>query len=128
MFVRYVSHEIRTPLNTTLLGLNLLGSEVTAGDVEPAVLSDLIQDATGSCMIAIDILNDLLMYEKIDGGLLDLERAETKVWPFVEDVLKVFLIQVNVGAVKLFVFLLYFSTITQTHNNPMHNYRPRVAM
>ena len=95
MFVRYVSHEIRTPLNTTLLGLNLLGNEVRDGTADENVLAELIQDATGSCTIAIGILNDLLMYEKIDGGLLTLERAETPVWSFVEDVLKVFLIQVR---------------------------------
>jgi signal transduction histidine kinase len=91
-----VSHEIRTPLNTTLLGLNLLENDIKDGVMDTAVLTDLISDATSSCTIAIGILNDLLMYEKIDGGLLTLERAETPVWEFVEGVLKVFLIQVRV--------------------------------
>ena len=94
MFVRYVSHEIRTPLNTTLLGLNLLENDLKEGETDTAVLSELISDATSSCTIAIGILNDLLMYEKIDGGLLTLERAETPVWEFVEGVMKAFLIQV----------------------------------
>lgn len=93
--MRNVSHEIRTPLNTTLLGLNLLETEVKEGVLDPSVLADLIGDATGSCSIAINILNDLLNYEKIDGGLLTLERAEMPVWGFVEGVLKVFLIQVS---------------------------------
>mgnify|MGYP005998402307 CR=1 FL=1 len=96
VFVRYVSHEIRTPLNTTQLGLDLLGNEVKEGVTDPAVLTDLISDATSSCAIAITILNDLLMYEKIDGGLLTLERSEMPVWSFVESVMKVFLIQVSV--------------------------------
>jgi signal transduction histidine kinase len=95
LFVRYVSHEIRTPLNTTLLGLNLLETDIKEGVTDTAVLTELISDATSSCTIAIGILNDLLMYEKIDGGLLTLERAETPVWEFVEGVLKVFLIQVR---------------------------------
>jgi signal transduction histidine kinase len=95
LFVRYVSHEIRTPLNTTLLGLNLLENDLKDGVDDRAVLGELVSDATSSCTIAIGILNDLLMYEKIDGGLLTLERAETPVWAFVEGVLKVFLIQVR---------------------------------
>jgi signal transduction histidine kinase len=95
IFVRYVSHEIRTPLSTTLMGLNLLENELKQGNIDCGSLMEMISDATGSCGIAIEILNDLLLYEKIDGGLLTLEKAPVNVWKFVNDVLKVFLIQVS---------------------------------
>jgi len=95
LFVRYVSHEIRTPPNTTLLGLNLLQEELQAGILDATALGEVVQDSTGSCTIAIGILNDLLLYEKIDGGLLTLEREEMSLWAFVEDTLRVFLIQVG---------------------------------
>ena len=103
LFVRYVSHEIRTPMNTTLLGLNLLQTDLKEGVLDPTVLSEVVSDSTGSCTIAIGILNDLLLYEKIDGGLLTLEKEEMSMWSFVEDTLKVFLIQVS-----LTIFLLFY--------------------
>lgn len=93
-----MSHEIRTPLNTTLLGLNLIGKEIIekhAQLADTAYISEMVSDATNSCIIAIDILNDLLLYEKIDGGLLTLKREELPMWPFLQEVLRVFLIQVN---------------------------------
>lgn len=98
VFVRHVSHEIRTPLNTTILGLKLLENELNCADKEErdeTYLVDLIADVNSSCVIACDILNDLLLYEKIDGGLVSLEASEHNAWDFVVDVLKVFRIQVR---------------------------------
>lgn len=37
------------------------------------------------------------MYEKIDGGLLTLEREEVPLWSFVQETLRVFLIQVKLA-------------------------------
>lgn len=117
--MRHVSHEIRTPLNTTLLGLKLLNTEMnirspsdrsSSSDIKPyksprvgdttsprsdAVLYDLISDIRSSTLTAVDILNDLLLYEKIDGGLASLEKSEHNAWEFFVDVLKVFRIQVS---------------------------------
>ena len=108
--MRYVSHEIRTPMNTTLIGLELLKKEVklfcrasearkcehlegVSNEAEESLL-ELIHDTSQSCDIAIEILNDLLLYEKIDGGLLVLEEKEILLWPFILDVLKLFDVQV----------------------------------
>ena len=99
-FVRYVSHEIRTPLNSVWLGLQLLAKEAKKQqqqykDVEMSSLLDLIQDTSHACSIAIDILNDLLLSEKIDDGLMTLETAVVNVQVFVEDVVKSFVLQVS---------------------------------
>lgn len=124
--MRHVSHEIRTPLNTTLLGLKLLNTEMNlrspsdrstnSDTIKPykspvdingtsprsdAVLYDLISDIRSSTLTAVDILNDLLLYEKIDGGLASLEKAELNAWDFFVDVLKVFRIQVSCLGVLL---------------------------
>ena len=71
-FVRHVSHEIRTPLNVVMSGLELLRSPGMA--LSPDAL-DIITDMRGACAIAIDILNDLLTYEKLDSDLLVLEKS-----------------------------------------------------
>jgi len=99
-FVRYVSHEIRTPMNSAWLGLQLLAKEAKKlqqqhEEVEMSSFLDLIQDTSHACNIAIDILNDLLLYEKIDGGLMTLETAVVNVQVFVEDVVKSFVLQVS---------------------------------
>jgi len=99
-------------MNTTLLGLNLLQTDLKEGLLDPNMLSEVVSDSTGSCTIAINILNDLLLYEKIDGGLLTLEKEEMSMWGFVEETLKVFLIQVSVDYISFFLF--FFHSIHQT--------------
>lgn len=118
-FVRYVSHEIRTPLNAACLGLQLLEHEVKkrCADMSTKIsdessekdsnesnsksvqncnkLVELITDISQACNISIEILNDLLMYEKIDGGLMVLEKQEISLGSFVEEVLKLFSVQVK---------------------------------
>ena len=90
-FVRYVSHEIRTPLNTVYLGIQLLTTELkklssrSSHDddydttnllLESAVvkkLQDIVNDIGESCFVSIDILNDLLLIDKIEEGNLNLD-------------------------------------------------------
>lgn len=102
VFVRYVSHEIRTPLNTALLGMKLLSNEMKQiPNPLRSTLSDLLSDTNLSCTIAVETLNDLLMYEKIDGNLLSLEIAEVRLWPFIDEVLQVFQIQARIADIDL---------------------------
>lgn len=94
-FVRHVSHEIRTPLNSASLGLQLLAKEANKKHVQATNFLELIEDTSHACNIAIDILNDLLLYEKIDGGMLTLETAVVNVQDFVADVVRLFNLQVK---------------------------------
>src|SRR5690348_1775049 len=98
VFVRHVSHEIRTPLNTTVMGLELSKQELHPDKKDKrdeSYLLDLLSDLNCACNVAVEILNELLLYEKIDGGLVSLETSEQSAWDFVVDVLKVFRIQVR---------------------------------
>ena len=73
--MRYISHELRTPLNTAFLGLKLLSSDLKASknpkDIERY---ETLCDVNMSCMAAVDILNDLLCYEKLESGILELHK------------------------------------------------------
>ena len=64
-------------------------------------MHDLLTDINSSCIIAVDILNDLLLYEKIEGGLVALETTELPVWDVVKEVLRVFRIQAKSSQIQL---------------------------
>lgn len=60
-----------------------------------APVIEIVADINQACNIAVEILNDLLMYEKIDGGLLVVEAQEVNLWPFIDEVIKMFSVQVR---------------------------------
>jgi signal transduction histidine kinase len=103
-YVRYISHELRTPLNTAFLGLKLLTGELKSSrhpkDIERY---DTLCDVNMSCMVAVDILNDLLCYEKLESGILELHKENIVVEPFLKDCVSMFSVQAREGDVKLTV-------------------------
>ena len=74
MFVRMVSHEIRTPLNAMSMGLHMLKNELERGNCNEEAL-ETWTDVKSSCVIAVDILDELLLYEKLEAGIMILERV-----------------------------------------------------
>ena len=101
-FVRYVSHEIRTPLSIVTMGLklleenfasSLLEGESTDGSEHSSVL-ELVRDMRDSSVTAVNTLNDLLLYEKIESNMLTIELTKVKLFDVVADVIKMFKIQV----------------------------------
>ena len=93
-FVRFISHEIRTPLNSVHLGLELILEELKNMFSAKGVikdlhtyfrsLSELAVDLISNSESAIEVLNDLLNYDKIEMGTLRLDLAAVSVWPLVE--------------------------------------------
>jgi len=98
MFVRYVSHEIRTPLNTVFLGLKLLKQEIHKIELFDIQHNDNItvtlDDIQTSCNISLEILNDLLLYDKIESGILVLDKVDTNIRALVQETVHSFNIQV----------------------------------
>ena len=94
VFVRYVSHEIRTPLNTVCMGLKLLAKDIQ--DNKRSLQENLktIRDVEHSCQISLNILNDLLDYEKLEAGILKLDKAKVPAWPFLFGAISPFYLQV----------------------------------
>jgi hypothetical protein len=99
-FVRFISHEIRTPLNTVRLGMKLLEVEmakfaVAIASSSPANLiskvkavltiwKQLADEIVESSESAVEVLNDLLNYDKIEVGTLKLEFGVFPVCALVE--------------------------------------------
>jgi len=64
-------------------------------------LVELVADVNQACNTAIEILNDLLLYEKIDGGLVVLDAQEVIVDNLVSEVLKLFAVQARALDIEL---------------------------
>jgi signal transduction histidine kinase len=94
-FIRYISHEIRTPLNTVFLGLEYVTSALKEipsrkwdTSVEPVI--DTVNDIYCSCEIALSILNDLLTFDKMEGGKMTLDLELVNCHSFMTALLKPF--------------------------------------
>eukprot|EP00607_Mallomonas_marina_P008441 CAMPEP_0182424572 /NCGR_PEP_ID=MMETSP1167-20130531/10775_1 /TAXON_ID=2988 /ORGANISM="Mallomonas Sp, Strain CCMP3275" /LENGTH=557 /DNA_ID=CAMNT_0024604463 /DNA_START=625 /DNA_END=2298 /DNA_ORIENTATION=- len=100
MFVRYVSHEVRTPLNTVFMGLDVLKNDLEhiRGSSEAI---ETVKELKESCNIAIDILNDLLDYEKLEAGLMTLERKRVDSGPFLIKLISSFNVQARQASLNL---------------------------
>jgi signal transduction histidine kinase/CheY-like chemotaxis protein len=108
-FVRFVSHEVRTPLNSVCMGLTLMQDEIavslgykssenllkcTENNDQLAKLSEvkqraflwftLVQDIQSNAQSSIDVLNDLLNYDKVETGTLTLELTIISMWNLIE--------------------------------------------
>jgi hypothetical protein len=117
-FVRFISHEVRTPLNTVRLGMKLL--EVELAKLLAALLASppsvglleqvrqnlsswqaLAEDIIFNSETAVDVLNDLLIYEKIELGTLGMESVPVNVCALLKKVVAVMEIQAQHKNIKL---------------------------
>lgn len=73
MFVRSTGHEIRTPLNIALGGLQLLSNVHLEGAAAPLAL--LVEQIRVSMQDAVDVVDDFLTYEKLDGNEIVIEKT-----------------------------------------------------
>lgn len=90
-FVRYVGHEIRTPLNTLHAGLELLEIDYANSNHPPdCERATRIVEMRESCATAVEILNDLLQYEKLESGIMKLELSTVNPLPYINKVLAPF--------------------------------------
>jgi signal transduction histidine kinase len=133
-FVKYVSHEVRTPLNTVYMGLQLCikslqqrqqqqqqqqgsclqeeieenamrrvtHSESATGDDEVMLL---LVDINASCYIAINVLNELLLYDKMEDGNMQLEKTRVLVKEFLARCIHPFGVQVGKQATRDHIYV-----------------------
>ena len=64
-FVRFISHELRTPVSVALIGLDLVNTQLELGAELNECGVQSLRDARVSCNDALAILEDLLLYEKL---------------------------------------------------------------
>ena len=96
MFMRYISHEIRTPMSTMYMGLKLLTRDLSKSKTTEVHLGT-VKDVKTSADIALGVLNDMLLYDKIESGIMQLEFSEVRPWSLVKSVMAPFMSQVGYG-------------------------------
>eukprot|EP01036_Dinobryon_divergens_P024407 gene24407-32853_t len=99
MFMRYISHEMRTPLNVACLGMKILHDELKRLGL--LSLLETAMDTQKACQTSIDILNDLLLYDKIASGLMTLEKRLLDPLDFTTKVLRPFNLQARETGIDL---------------------------
>jgi len=108
-FVRFISHEIRTPLNTVSMGLRVLHEELSAAGCPPgerlASWCSLVRDIEESSNNAVDVLNELISYDKIEMKTLQLDLALLPVWALVADSIRPFHIQARERGLRIELLL-----------------------
>jgi hypothetical protein len=83
-FIRYVSREIRSPLTVVSLGLSVLEGEIKKlGQTYQSAVDNILQ-CKSSVDCAVTILEDLLSYEKLESGILELNKKHAKAKSFIE--------------------------------------------
>ena len=106
-FMRYISHEIRGPLSTVILGINYVQGELeeaypSPDDVMTSVL-ECVEDVHKSCEDALSVINDLLMYDKMQEGKVALEFGVVPVESFMAETVKPYLSQARSKHISLCV-------------------------
>eukprot|EP01038_Epipyxis_sp_PR26KG_P006855 gene6855-9388_t len=102
-FVSYISHEIRSPLSTTNLGLDYLIEQLRSRKVEMCAeeVIDVLLDSKQACDLATKTINELLMFDKIESRMLEIEPVETKAFLFLMHCIKPFKIQARASNIDL---------------------------
>ncbi len=72
------------------MGLQLLAEEKNYDS-----MTNVVKDSTNACLTAMGILNDLLLYDKIEEGNMILDLQEINVKPFLIQCIQMFHVQVR---------------------------------
>jgi len=105
--IRFVSHEIRTPLNTIALAGELLEERFLRGLYAEDCLHT-VKDIREACRGMLNILDDMLVYDKIETGMfqLQLELRPIDIISYLENVVHSFRDQVPATLLNYRIVLL----------------------
>lgn len=133
IFVRSVSHEVRTPLNVVLSGLDTLhrmkqmSYQRRDEEEEKEMIVQMIDSCKGIVLIiinlsammvyivAVTILDDLLSYEKLSQGIMQIETAPVQVMSFLHSAVSLFEIQARNKNIRLVIL-----DETSTETEPLY--------
>jgi signal transduction histidine kinase len=101
-YVRYISHELRTPLNAAFMGLTLLADDLkNRTSPRDVARYENVCDVQLSCSTALDTLNDLLTFEKLESGILTLHKEELNAMEFIAESVNIFKAHAKANRVTL---------------------------
>jgi signal transduction histidine kinase len=87
------SSEIRNPLNIIGVGTDMLSKELKRlGPIIPSVVLEVVEGMQGASGTALEVVNELMMFEKLAAGMTTIETAPTRIVRFLKDAMKQHLI------------------------------------
>lgn len=87
---------------------------------------EILDNVRTSCEAAVEILNDLLCFDKIESGILDLHKLETPVIPFIFDCVKMFSSQAREAGINI-SFITSHANAFQLSRNVSHSALPSAS-
>jgi signal transduction histidine kinase len=96
-------------MNTVSLGLQLLGKKLRVpamGDAELADTLRVVEDIKLSCDNTLDILNELLICDKIENGVLNLDKSTHSPRQFLQEACQPFYIQVRLSICYSYLWMI----------------------
>lgn len=91
-YVRYVSHELRTPIAVALMGVNI--AKLDLHEIykipEDSAVTQTLMDVEVACSSAVDILNDMLSFDKLESGVMMVHKSMVRVEPFIASCVKLY--------------------------------------
>ena len=104
-YVQFISHELRTPLNSVFMGMQLMIDQIPEDTQEPVELErrETLMETQSACGAALDILNELLSFDKLETGALVLNKLTVPVPELVEDSIKMFSVQTREKSLELVI-------------------------
>ena len=114
--MQYISHEARGPLNVASMGLELHlhdlwgvisdegDKQLLTRDQRSTWVADqcsCVSEIADACMTAQSTLNDLLTYDKIESGMLDVEKTCLSVFPFIQKQVCFYAIQARYKRIEM---------------------------
>ena len=82
-------------MNTVSMGFQLLKKELNETGYNNREVNEILDDTKASADVAVDLVSDLLLYDKLEEGALSFEKFAIKFWKLLEKTVKPFVVQVN---------------------------------
>ena len=90
-FIRYISHELRNPLSIILDCIDYAEEQINEGASSEEIRTTL-SDMKYPCRTGMEVLNELLDFEKMDAGLTVIEKSIQNPNVFLESTLHPFML------------------------------------
>lgn len=88
-------------MNIATLGLRYVSDQIRDCSQLPNkdILDETIEEVKNSCAVAVDILNDLLLYEKFDEGMFSMSKVEMKIADYFMEAVSVYKVQARASEI-----------------------------
>ena len=108
--IKYFSQEMRSPIMVMTVGLELIAGSVTSMreqhcSSQISVIEDNLSDVRSSCEQSLEILDGMLLYEKIEKGTVFPDFSRTEPLQGIRELLKVY--ESAAKSMQVSIFLQY---------------------